>query len=303
VKTLRVALYFFREAVANLGRHPLHSGVGILTVAVSLIMVGFLGLFLWKANGLVDRMAGGLTLTVYLAPEVDRAAADELATVISTEWGEVESVTFMSAEEDRQRNLRLLPAELVEDLSPAMVPAQPTIEVELKVERLTEQRVDAMIEWFSSLENVRGVDEVLFGAEKIAAAFSLVQGSRKLLAFMSLVLVLAALFFVMTTTRLIVEGRRKEIEVLLLVGATPGFVRIPHYIEGALQGLASGALAYACVWLLQRHMLSSLRSDVFLQVPVDLLPVGMVAWFLAGGLVLGLGGSSIGLSRYLRLTR
>lgn len=303
MKSLRATSYFAREALANLGRHPLYSGVGIMTLAVSLIMVGFLGLFVWKAHGLVDRMAGGLTLTVYLEPGVDASAADELSTVISSQWEEVESVSFMTEEQDRERNIKLLPAVLMDELTPEMVPGQPTLEIELKVEKLTEARVDALVKWFTSLENVRGVDQVLFGAEKIAAAFSLLQGARKLLAFISVVLVLAALFFVMTTTRLIVEGRRKEIEVLLLVGATPGFIRIPHYLEGALQGLLSGALAYFCVWLLQRNLLSTLRSDVLLQVPVDLLPFGVVVWFLLGGLALGLAGSAIGLARYLRMTR
>ncbi|MBM4353651.1 MAG: FtsX-like permease family protein [Deltaproteobacteria bacterium] len=295
--------YFVRQGVANLSRHPLYATVGVLTLTVSLILVGFLGLFLLKANTLVDRLAGGLKLTVYMAPDVTRPAADELAKVLSSQWPEVKEVSYHTELEDRERNLKLLPAELVADLEPELVPAQPYLEVILDVDRLDDVRAEALVKWFSSLNQVQGVDEVLFGSQKIAAAFSLLSGARTLGVFISLVIVLAAIFFVLTTTRLIVEGRRREIEVLLLVGATPAFIRLPHYIEGTLQGIAAGLLSYAVVWLLQRHLLTTLRGEAFLQVPLDLLPHGMALWFLAGGVALGLVGSALGLARHLRFFR
>jgi cell division transport system permease protein len=295
--------YFLRQGMANLSRHPLYATVGVLTLAVSLILVGFLGLFLWRANTLVDRLAGGLKLTVYMAPEVSRSAADELTNVLKAQWPEVKEVTYHTELEDRERNLKLLPAELVADLEAELVPAQPYLEVVLDVDRLDQERAEALVKWFSALHQVQGVDEVLFGSQKIAAAFSLLSGARTLGIFISLVIVLAALFFVLTTTRLIVEGRRREIEVLLLVGATPSFIRMPHYIEGTVQGATAGLLSYGVVWFLQRHLMSTLRSDSFLQVPLDLLPPGMAAWFLGGGIVLGLAGSALGLVRHLRFSR
>ncbi len=295
--------YFMRQGAANLSRHPLYAAVGVLTLTVSLILVGFLGLFLYRANTLVDRLAGGLKLTVYLAPEVTQPAADELSRVLKGQWPEVKEVSYHTELEDRERNLKLLPAELVADLEPELVPAQPFLEVILDVDLLDQERAEALVKWFSALHQVQGVDEVLFGSQKIAAAFSLLSGARTLGIFISLVIVLAAVFFVLTTTRLIVEGRRREIEILLLVGATPSFIRMPHYIEGTIQGIAAGLLSYGVVWFLQRHLMTTLRSEALLQVPLDLLPPGMVAWFLAGGILLGFVGSALGLVRHLRFLR
>jgi cell division transport system permease protein len=303
VRLFRAPTYFVSEALANLARHPLYSAAGILTLAVSLILAGFLGLFMWKANTVVDRLAGGLRMTVYLDAEVTQGAANELVTVISEQWTEVESVAYHSQAEDRARNSALLPPELMEELDAELVPAQPYLEVRLEVDRLDEGRLDSMVQWFSSLSKVRGVDEVLFGAEKISAAFSLLQAARRLGVTISLVVVLAALFFVFTTTRLIVEGRRKEIAVLLMVGATPNFIRIPHYLEGVIQGALSGVLAFVSVWFMQRHLMSTLRGDLLLQVPVNLLPPGMILWFLVGGIALGTLGAALAMTRYLRLSR
>lgn len=284
----------------NLARHPLYTLVGVLTLAVSLILVGFLGLVLYKADALMDRLVGGLKLTIYLESNTPRTAAEELAKVIREQWHEVTSVEYHSDTEDRLRNLRLLPPQLVQELDPSLIPAQPYLEILLDVEQLEEERTTAMVDWFASMSQVQGVDEVLFGSEKIALASSLLKGARNMGIFVSFVIVLAALFFVVTTTRLIVEGRRKEIEILLLVGATRNFVRFPHYIEGLIQGLSAGLLAFFSVYLIQRQMVSSLRTESLLQVPINLLPPGMVMWFILGGAVLGLAGSALAMARHLR---
>jgi cell division transport system permease protein len=296
-------MYFLRQGLANLTRHPLYAVVGVMTLAVSLILVGFLGLFMWKATSLVERISGGLQLTVYLEPEITAGGADELMKVIREQWDEVKEVTFHTSLEDQTRNMDLLPKELVEELEQELIPAQPYLEVALNIELLNEARATQLVEWFGSLDRVQGVDEVLFGSEKISVAFSLLRGAQNVGFSISLVIVLAALFFVITTTRLIVEGRKKEIEILLLVGATRNFIRLPHYLEGAIQGGLAGLLAFLAVWFMQRQLLSSLRSESLLLVPVNLLPSGIVIWFLVGGVLLGLLGSGLGMIRYLRLSK
>jgi cell division transport system permease protein len=300
---LQAVGYHLRGSFTHLARHPLYSMAGILTLAVSLILVGFVGLLIWKANNLVERISGGLTLTVYVENQVSVGAVQELSALIQEKWPEVESVSFHTSEEDRRRNLALLPKELLEELDPALIPAQPYLEIRLAMGRIHEQRMNAMVAWFRSLNDVQGVDEVLFGAEKIAVAYSLAKGARNLGLFLSVVILVAALFFVLTTTRLIVEGRKEEIEVLLLVGATPLFIRIPHYIEGVIQGVLAGFAAFAGVWVLQRGLLGGLSSQALLNVPLDLLPPGMMLWFGLGGATLGLLGSVLGIARYLKMTQ
>jgi cell division transport system permease protein len=302
MRKLASPAYFVRQALADLGRYPLYSTVGVLTLAVSLILAGFLGLFIWRAADILARLSGGMKLTVYLDREVSRSAADELITVIREQWPQVTSVGYHTEVEDKTRNLKLLPIELVEELDPDLIPAQPYLEVSLDLGRLDDGKVEALVKWFSSLDRVQGVDEVLLGAQKISVAFSVLAGAKSVGAFVSLVILLAALFFVLTTTRLIVEGRKREIQILLLVGATRNFVRIPHFIEGALQGVAAGGLAFAVVWMLQRYMMGTLRTQALLQVPLDLLPPGMVVWFVGGGVLLGLAGSALAVSRHMRLT-
>ncbi len=299
---IRRGIYFLKEALTNLVRHPLHSVVGVMTLSVSLILVGFLGLFLWRADELVDRLSGGVQLTVFLQQDVTQESSSELVEAIG-KWSEVRHVTYHSAQEDKERNRAILPRELVEELEDEVIPSQPYIEVELAVSELRETRVDEMVAWFDTLPQVEGVDDVLFGAEKISVAFSLIQGARNLGVFVGVVIVLAGLFFVITTTRLIVESRKREIEILLLVGATKNFIRIPHFVEGLIQGSMAGGLAFLVVFVLQSRLMAGLRADAGLDVPVQLLPTTLVVWFVVGGIGLGLLGSLLGVSRYMRLTR
>ena len=303
MRLLSKTAYVLQQSLLNLMRYPVHASIGILSLSVSLILVGLIGLFLWKADGVVNRLSGGLRLTVYLEPDMSQGAVEDLVRVIRQHWAEAQEVEYHSAAEDRERNLKLLPEDVAVEMDSDLIPAQPYLEVILQTEGLDDKRVQEMSQWFNSLPDVQGVDDILFGAEKIASAYSLLRGARTLGIFIGAVVLLASLFFVLVTTRLIVEGRREEIEVLLLVGATKRFVRIPHYLEGIIQGTLAGLVAYSVVWTIQHQMMAHLRGGLMLQVPLDLLPVGVETWFVLGGVGLGFLGSYLGVMRYLKVSR
>ena len=90
---------------------------------------------------------------------------------------------------------------------------------------------------------------------------------------------------------------------MLLVGATRNFIRIPHFIEGTLQGAIAGGLAFLVVNILQNRMAAALRFEAGIQLPIELLSPAMATWFMVGGVTLGFLGSALALSRYLKVTQ
>ena len=118
---------------------------------------------------------------------------------------------------------------------------------------------------------------------------------------LSAVLLASAVFFVFSTVRLAVWGRRTEIEILSLMGATRGFIRGPFLIEGALQGLCGAGVAIAAVGLLHLELEGLVRDVYLLQVQPSLLPPGMVLWLLIGGPTLGLLASGLSVGRTLKV--
>jgi len=295
--------YFLWRGAANLVHAPVLTVITVLTVGISLVLVGFLAFLLIEADRLLEETTGGFQMTVYLEPDLTVQEGEELAAVVLEEWPEVSRSVVFSAPQDFERNKALLPPAVLQGLEEDLIPAQPYMEVTTDIRRLHGKKLDQMVTWFRSLEQVDGVDEILMGSEKLRVAFTLLESFRFVAGVIAIVVVMAALFFVLATIRLSAHARREEIDVMLLVGATRTFVRLPFYVEGMLAGLFGGALAYAVVWALETRIAAQLRTEGLLGVSIDLLPSGMGLVLLGGGVALGLLGAVLGVGRYLRLSR
>jgi cell division transport system permease protein len=117
------------------------------------------------------------------------------------------------------------------------------------------------------------------------------------------ILVVVSVVIVMNTIRTAVYHRRKEIEVMKLVGATEWFVRGPFVIEGVMTGLIAAAVALSVLVLLYPPTVSKFSADIsFIPLSYDPGFISSLARdLLVGGGLLGALGSYIGVRRYVRL--
>ncbi len=117
------------------------------------------------------------------------------------------------------------------------------------------------------------------------------------------ILVVVSVVLVMNTIRTAVYHRRKEIEVMKLVGATEWFVRGPFVIEGIMTGLIAAAIALALLVIAYPPAVSQFRSDIAF-IPLSYDPSffsSLSRDLLLGGALLGALGSYIGVRRFVRL--
>ena len=117
------------------------------------------------------------------------------------------------------------------------------------------------------------------------------------------ILVVVSIVIVMNTIRTAVYHRRKEIEVMKLVGATEWFVRGPFVIEGVMTGLIAASVALALLVIAYQPAVDRFHSDVaFIPLSYDPTFISSLARdLLLGGAVLGALGSYIGVRRYVRI--
>ncbi len=290
---------FAREAWKNIRTAPGLTLVAVLTIAVSLILVGLFGFVVVNADRLLDRIGRDLRVTVYLEPTVTTEQVDALVRAFE-DREEVDSVTVLSAEEDRARNKASLPPDLLEGLDEEAIPGQPVIEVQLKPRERRKEDFRRLPEWVSKFEGVEGVQDLYFGADKLRVVFAIVDLLRLAGLIISVIVLTAAVFFTFSTIKLAVYARQDEIEVLRLIGATDGYIRAPFYIEGAVAGLLGSTLALLAVVLIHGRLSGFLQSEHAINIDLDLLPAGMIAWLVLGGVALGLAGSALSVRRYLR---
>jgi cell division transport system permease protein len=291
--------YFIREALKNIRHSPLLTTISILTIAVSLILVGFFGGLLLAADSLVDKIAEDILVSAYLEPDISQEDVDALSTAIQEREG-VESVRYVSRDEDLARNRKALAPELLAGLDEDSIPASPTLEVVLEKDRRLRRDVEELNTWVKQLQGVDGVSEVELGMDKIRLGLAFVEVFNSLAWAICIVLVIAAVFFVFSTIRMAVHGRYDEIEILRLVGATNRFIRVPFYLEGIFQGLMGSLVAFSTVLYLHERLNSYIRQEHLLDWDLNLIPWELIVWFFAGGILLGLLGSVFSVGRYLR---
>ena len=114
-------------------------------------------------------------------------------------------------------------------------------------------------------------------------------------------LLIVSLFIISNTIKLTVYSRRLEIYIMKSVGATDGFVRFPFVVEGVILGVVAGLLGYNLLYLLYSQLVYNFSTGVLWSlVPFGELWLPLLFGFLGGGILVGVGGSAISMSRYLK---
>ena len=291
---------FLREAYKNVRTTPLLTLVAVLTIAVSLILVGLFGFVMIHGDRLLDGIARDLRITVYLTDDITADEVDALQIMIA-DREEVASITFLSAQDDRELNRALLTPELLEGLDQEAIPGQPALEVQIAPRQRTTDDLKALMEWLRELREVDTVQDTYFGADKVRVLFAVMDLVRLTGSVICIIVLAAAIFFTFSTIKLAVYARRQEIEVLRLVGATDRYIRAPFYIEGLLAGLAGAIGALIIVAFIHSRLLAFVVEEHSLNVSLDLLPAGMLVWLFLGGIGLGLLGAALSVGRHMKV--
>ena len=133
--------------------------------------------------------------------------------------------------------------------------------------------------------------------------FTLTSQVRNIMVGFIVLLGVVSVLLISNTIRLSIFARKREVEIMKLVGATNWFIRWPFVIEGVTVGLVGAAAAAATVLLVNSYSVGKLRDLMpFMGIPLDAVPSTMVAVVLLGaGVVIGAVGSALGLRRLLKV--
>jgi len=285
--------YVVRETVTNLRRNLLMTTAAVLTVAVSLFLVGGSLLLQQAVNKATVQWRGGVELNIFLNPDVATTQRDGLQAELAA-MPEVRKVTFVDQETayDEFKQMFSNSPDMVEsvtakDLPPSfrVVPREPEL-VETVGERFTKRE---------------GVKEVVYAKETVDTLLKVTSYLKWGFRTMAAVLLLSALLLILNTIRMAIFARRREVAVMKLVGATNWFIRIPFMLEGMLQGLAGAGVAIVFMWfgrtVIERLIEDNSLLGQFVVSGGDVLGTGV--FILVVGAIVGALGSAIAVSRFL----
>ena len=147
-----------------------------------------------------------------------------------------------------------------------------------------------------------GVNDVRWGEETTKRVLTVAKWVSITFLVAIVLLVIASTLLIANTIRLSIFARRREIEVMKLVGATNWFVRGPFMLEGLLQGLVGAVFAVVLLILGKSVALPAILPHLSTDPDVHAWPFPLVAVILlAMGLGLGAVGSGVTIRRFLRV--
>ncbi|HEX7276470.1 MAG TPA: permease-like cell division protein FtsX [Acidimicrobiales bacterium] len=289
--------YVARETVSNLRRNISMASAALLTVAVSLTLVG--GALLVKRG--VDRATvqwkDNVELSIFMKPEASAPESEAIDRQLKA-MPEVKRYHYVSKPEafEEFRKIFANEPDVRDSLTVEQIP--PSYRV---VPKQAEQ-TKLIGERF---RDTAGVFRVSYAKEEVDALVSVTNFLQIMLWAVAAVLLAAASLLILNTIRMAIFARRREVAVMKLVGATNWFIRIPFMLEGLIQGLAGAALAYGVVWIgrdLIQSRITEARNDIqlfkqFLVTSGDVAGTGVL--LLIVGVLVGTVGSALAVSRFL----
>lgn len=287
------------RAIASLRQNWLISSITIGIISVCLLLVGGYLLLTHNLQGVVQTLKTEVRLTAYLRdgfPAADiNTLQDRLASI-----PEVHSVVFISKEQALEEFGAMLAENrsLLEGLESNPLPASL---------RITPASAHRNFQGVSSILNVIGddplVEDVLYGKEWLDRLDKVLAILKIGSIFLGLALSLAAVFIISNTIKITVMARKEELEIMRLVGATEGFIRVPFLVEGILQGVAGSILSLGLLLALYRFLVikaGPVLLNTFYMDTLSFLPRTSIVLILASGMILGGLGSLASVGRHSR---
>jgi cell division transport system permease protein len=285
----------FAESLRSIGANVSTTVASALSVLIGMFLIGiFIGLGTWLVSWSDDKKRE-LAVHVFIADAATIKQVNELRVKLeSDERIKPGGITFISKakalEIMRKRN-----PELTENLASNPLPAS------FDVVPIRGEDTEAIA---VSVQKARlaAVDQVRYGKEVSQRILAIARAIQIVFLVAVFVLLAASTILIANTIRLSVHARRREIEVMKLVGASNWYVRGPFMLEGLLTGLAGSVAAVILLFVSREIAIPQILGHIQDDADVQALAFTWTAAILImGGLAIGALGSGLTLRRFLRV--
>ena len=288
--------YLIGEGFRNIFIHGFMSFASITIIMACLIVMGSFTLLDVNINNIIDDIGDQNQILAYVD---ENMSADEAAAKLQTKIAAVDnvaSVSFMSNTEARESFMKNYDEDMMEGIG----------------DDVFRHRFVIQLTDLSLMNETSDVIGAIDGIEKVNAPTQFADkfiSVRNVVSVVSLaliiILVAVSLFIITNTIKLATFGRREEIAIMKMVGASNSFIRCPFVVEGLILGIVGGGLAFLAQWglyeLLQNKIAQSLAIPFVTIVPFSQLWLFVFVVFMAVGVLVGAFGGTIAIKNYLKV--
>jgi cell division transport system permease protein len=292
--------YTFRETWASFRRNMTLTVAAIITSAVSLLIFGLTLLMQQGFDNLLVAWEGDVQMIVYLNPGATEAQRTEIESALSSLPQQIQKFTYCDTACSLAEAKRLLAG----DPSTLNLLNEQNIPTQYKVVPTDATDVNTLRQLRDSLGDLPNVSKIVLADEQLDVISRLKGFVGLYTVILSVALLFAAILLIWNTIRTAMFARRREIEVMKLVGATDWFIRIPFMLEGLIQGFIGGLAACGGLWVINNRWTAGVKdfppnSGFAALVVTDGYLFRSMLILLGIGMVAGAIGSGIAASRFL----
>ncbi len=285
--------FVIKEGFSSMGRAKIPAVITVIISFFALVMLGLFSTVSLSFFDVIQELRSRVELEVFLGDSMSDSQAIDTVGQIKMLKG-VKEASYVSKEDAAQMFNHDFGEDIVKILGSNPLPR--SIRLKFLPDYATPESIGRIVPEIRNIApdgDIRYNQSFLGQIEKNARLFTLLTGG------LGVLISLATIVLIGYTIRLAMYSRKEKIRTMRLVGATGWFIGAPYVIEGALQGLLSGAFAAGAVYLLFDQLLfryepgiyKALHSSVVLIYPATVLL----------GLILGILGSALSVSKYLRI--
>jgi cell division transport system permease protein len=291
--------FFLREALRGLRRSSAPALAALLTVVITALVLGVFIPIVQATTGTANEVRNRVVVDAYLKDSATESDRIRVQRELEATPG-VKSIEYISKDEalrelgqkvnDAKDKVELLGSNPL----PSLLRVTPEDPDEIKT--IAAQIAPGGTPRFDAIDEVRNRESE---TDKILSATGLVKG---LGAVMAGLLILASIALIANTIRLSVFARRREVEVMKLVGATNWFIRWPFVIEGVIVGFMGGLVAVLLLWIVKDTLVDPLANRfALIAAPNTIHFPELIAVLLVSCVAVSAIGSGLTLRRFLRV--
>ena len=288
--------YLIREGFRSIKTHGFMSFASVTIITACLIIMGSIALLSLNIDSLIEDLEQQNEVVALVDDAVpgEEAAAALESSLLAVD--NIESVDFVSRAEAMKTFMSKYDDRLMEGIDETAFRHRFVV-------HLTD--ISRMSETKAALEDVPGIAKVNAHIE-YADRFVRVRNVVSIVSLILTAILVLVSFFIMTNTiKLTTYGRREEIAIMKMVGATNAFIRTPFVIEGLILGILGGLLGFIATWgmyaLLNGSMMDALTGSFLNLVPFRRVMMPLFLTYIGIGVLIGAFGGVNAIRNYLKV--
>ncbi len=288
--------YLIREGFRSIKTHGFMSFATVTITMACLIIISSVALLSVNIDALIKELESQNEVVAFIDEQIDGEDAARALEGALLAVENVESVEFVSRSEAMDSFMGQYDQDLMEGIDETVFRHRFVIHL---------NDIAEMAQTKAALENVQGVAKVKAHLE-YADTFVTIRNIVSIISLiLTVILVFVSVFIMSNTVKLATFGRREEIAIMKMVGATNGFIRLPFVVEGLVLGILGGGLAFIAEWalygVLTSRIMGTLTGSFLTLVSFSSVLLPLLVFCLGTGILVGVFGGVNAIRNYLQV--